>query len=280
MKLCARQYELDFPRPALVMGIVNVTPDSFWDGGKYFTPAAAVTHALELVRQGADIIDIGGESTRPHASPVSVEEELRRVLPVLQELAPQLRVPISIDTRKPEVARAALQSGASIVNDIGANRTDHSMWHLVAGSGAAYVCMHMQGTPETMQYQPTYTDVVLEVEQFFSSRLEQLSHCGVHPEQIILDPGIGFGKTLEHNLQLLGNLNRFRGLGRPLLVGVSRKSFIGRIAGAEADGRLPGALACACLAVEAGVEIIRAHDVNETVQALRMVDAIRARRCR
>ncbi len=278
MKLRAGQFEISFPKPALVMGIVNVTPDSFWDGGRYFTAEAAVAHALELEKQGADIIDVGGESTRPQALPVSLDEELRRVVPVVRQLAAQAQVPISIDTRKPEVARAALREGASIVNDIGANRKDPAMWRLIAETGAAYVCMHMLGTPETMQVNPVYSDVVIEVEQFFSCCLRQLIDCGVSREQIILDPGIGFGKTVEHNLQLLANLGRFRGLGRPLLVGVSRKSFIGKVARVEADGRLPGALACACLAVEAGVQIIRVHDVAETVQALRMVEAIQARR--
>lgn len=260
------------------MGIVNVTPDSFWDGGRYYAPEAAVDHALDLIAEGAEIIDIGGESTRPNAQPVSELEELRRVMPVLEGLMGQVAVPISIDTRKPEVARAALRAGASIVNDIGAHLQDAAMGRLVTETGAAYVCMHMQGTPETMQLNPTYSDVVSEVEQFFSSCLRQLSDCGVAREQIILDPGIGFGKTLEHNLQLLGGLGRFRGLERPLLVGISRKSFIGKLLGAEAGARLPGALASACLAVEAGVQIIRAHDVAETVQALRMSEAILARR--
>lgn len=280
MKLQAGKYEISFPRPALVMGIVNVTPDSFWDGGKYLAPEAAVAHALELEKQGADILDVGGESTRPQALPVPLDEELRRVVPVLREVVKQARVPISIDTRKPEVARVALLEGASIVNDVGANRQDPAMWRLIAESGAAYVCMHMLGAPENMQVNPVYPDVVLDVETFFSSSLKQLSDCGVRPEQIILDPGIGFGKTVEHNLQLLGGLERFSGFGRPLLVGVSRKSFIGKVAGVEADDRLPGALACACLAVEAGVQIIRVHDVPETVQALRMAEAIRARRQR
>ncbi len=260
------------------MGILNVTPDSFWDGGRYYAPEAAVAHGVELASQGADILDIGGESTRPRALPVSTEEELRRVMPVLEQLAGQIAVPISIDTRKPEVARAALEAGASIINDIGANRDDPAMWRLVSETGAGYVCMHMQGTPETMQVHPTYEDVLNEVSSFFFSRLRQLSHCGVSHEQIILDPGIGFGKTVEHNLRLIGGMQRFREFGRPLLLGVSRKSFIGKVTGAEADGRLPGALACACLAVETGVEIIRTHDVGETVQALRLTEAILAQR--
>ncbi len=260
------------------MGIVNVTPDSFWDGGKYFSTQAAVKHALGLAEQGADIIDVGGESTRPQAVPVPEEEELRRVMPVLEGLAGKVPVPISIDTRKATVARRAVEAGASILNDIGANRQERDMWRLAAETGAAYVCMHMQGNPETMQVEPRYEDVVGEVEQFFRSRMAQLRDCGVAAEQIILDPGIGFGKTLEHNLRLLGALQRFGQLERPMLLGVSRKSFMGKLLGAEASARLPGALACACLAVEAGVQIIRTHDVAETVQAVRMSEAILARR--
>jgi dihydropteroate synthase len=278
LKFRARQFEFSFPRPALIMGIVNVTPDSFWDGGRYFDTEAALDHALELVEQGAEILDIGGESTRPGATPVPEKEELRRVLPLLERMERRVAVPISIDTRKPAVARAALELGASIVNDIGAHRNERSMWELVEESHAGYVCMHMQGTPETMQSKPAYSDVVGEVECYFSSQMEQLSHCGIGREQIILDPGIGFGKTLEHNLQLLAALRRFRSLERPVLLGVSRKSFIGKLLGTEAEQRLPGALACAALAVEAGVQIIRTHDVAETVQAVRMAEAIEARR--
>jgi dihydropteroate synthase len=185
-----------------------------------------------------------------------------------------LPVPLSIDTMKPEVARAALEAGASIVNDVGANRTDPAMWRLVAQTGAGYVCLHMQGTPQTMQTNPTYANVVREVDDFFGERLRQLSHCGVRPEQIIFDPGIGFGKKLEHNVQLLGALRRFTRWERPLLLGVSRKSLLGRFSGADPAGRLPAALACACLAVAAGVSIIRAHEVRETVAAMRMAEAI------
>jgi dihydropteroate synthase len=278
LKLRARHYEFTFPRPALVMGIVNVTPDSFWDGGKFFETPAAVAQARELVKEGAEIIDIGGESTRPGAAPVPLAEELRRVMPVLEQLAGRISVPISIDTRKVEVAQTALHAGASIVNDIGANRQDTPMWRLVAEAGAAYVCMHMQGTPETMQLKPNYGNVTAEVESFFFTRLQQLIDCGIAREQIILDPGIGFGKALEHNLELLAGLGRFLALKRPLMLGVSRKSFMGKLLGADAAARLPPALACACLAVEAGVQIIRTHDVLETVQALRMTEAILAQR--
>ena len=278
MILRAGQFELTFPRPALVMGIVNVTPDSFFDGGRFLDAPAAVAHALQLVEQGAEIIDIGGESTRPGASPVSEAEEMRRVIPVIEQLAGRVKVPISIDTVKPGVARAGLAAGASIVNDVAANRDDTALWEVVAEARAGYVCTHMQGTPQTMQVNPDYTDVVREVGEFFSERTRRLSDCGVGREQIILDPGIGFGKTVEHNLQLLGAARNFMGLERPLLVGVSRKSFIGKLLGAEVSARLPAALACACMAVAAGVQIVRAHDVAETVQAIRMTEAILAKR--
>ena len=278
MILRAGQFELTFPRPALVMGIVNVTPDSFFDGGRFLDAPAAVAQALQLVEQGAEIIDIGGESTRPGASPVSEAEEMRRVIPVIEQLAGRVKVPISIDTVKPGVARAGLAAGASIVNDVAANRDDTALWEVVAEVRAGYVCTHMQGTPQTMQVNPDYTDVVREVGEFFSERTRRLSDCGVGREQIILDPGIGFGKTVEHNLQLLGAARNFMGLERPLLVGVSRKSFIGKLLGAEVSARLPAALACACMAVAAGVQIVRAHDVAETVQAIRMTEAILAKR--
>ena len=276
VKLRAGQFEFVFPRPALVMGIVNVTPDSFSDGGRFLDASAAVAHALQLVEQGAGIIDVGGESTRPGALPVAEPEELRRVMPVIEQLAGRIKVPISIDTAKAGVARAALAAGASIVNDVAANREDDALWRLVAETRAGYVCMHAQGTPQTMQAEPIYTDVVREVREFFSERIRRLSDCGVGRDQIILDPGIGFGKTVKHNLQLLGAARSFASFERPMLLGVSRKSFIGKLLGAELAARLPGALACACLAVAAGVQIIRAHDVAETVQAIRMTEAILA----
>ena len=275
--LRARDFEFRFPRPALVMGIVNVTPDSFADGGRFLDPAAAVDHALELVQQGAEILDVGGESTRPGAVPVPEKEELRRVLPVLVGLAGRVRVPISIDTTKPGVAAEALAAGASIVNDVAANRNDDTLWSIVAGAGAGYVCMHSQGTPQTMQANPVYQDVVREVGEFFLERLDRLSDCGVKRERVILDPGIGFGKTLQHNLLLLGAVHSFTGFGCPLLLGVSRKSFIEKLLGPGLTDRLPGSLACACQAVAQGAQVIRAHDVAATVQALRMTEAILAK---
>jgi len=274
MLLRARQFEFRFPGPALVMGIVNVTPDSFSDGGQFGSAEDAANYALKLVKEGAAIIDIGGESTRPRAVPVPEAEELARVLPVIRLLAGRVDVPISIDTMKAGVARAAIEAGASIVNDVAANRSDNELWRIVAETGVGYVCMHMQGTPQTMQNDPHYEDVVAEVGDFLLERVRCLTESGVKTEQIILDPGIGFGKSLEHNLQLLGNLRRFTTLERPVLVGVSRKSFISRLLGTELAARLPGALSCAALAIESGVQIIRAHDVAETVQAARMVEAI------
>jgi dihydropteroate synthase len=278
MILRARQFTFSFPRPAMVMGIVNVTPDSFSDGGQFFDSSKAIEHALQLVAKGAEILDIGGESTRPGAQPVSESEELRRVIPVIEALASQVKIPVSIDTVKPGVARAALLAGASIVNDIAANREDEEMWRVVAESGAGYVAMHMQGSPQTMQDNPTYDDVVKDVVNFFQDRLGRLRNCGVTSEQVVLDVGIGFGKTLEHNLQLLAGLGSFTKLERPLLLGVSRKSFIRKLLGADTGHRLAGSLACASMAVEAGVQIIRAHDVVETVQAVRMTEAVMLRR--
>ena len=301
----ARQFEFTFPRPALVMGIVNVTPDSFSDGGRFLDPAKAVEHGLKLAGQGAEILDVGGESTRPGAAPVPEAEELRRVIPVIEKLVSCLKIPLSIDTMKPAVARAALAAGASIVNDIAAaqrgggfvrspafrrsgvvqetNRLKaelqaDTMWQVVSEFRAGYVCMHMQGTPQTMQAHPAYADVVREVGDFFRERLRRLNASGVAADQVALDPGIGFGKTPEHNLQLLASLRSFTTLQRPVLVGASRKSFIGKLLGAEAAARLPASLACASLAVEAGVQIIRAHDVAETVQAIRMTEAVLERK--
>jgi dihydropteroate synthase len=282
----ARKFEFTFPRSRMVMGVVNVTPDSFSDGGQFFDHNSAVTLGEELARQGAEIIDVGGESTRPGAKPVSEAEELRRVIPVIAALTSRVKVAISIDTMKPAVARAALEAGASIVNDVAANRAEDAMWKLVAETGAGYVAMHMQGTPQTMQVKPRYNDVVREVGEFFAERLERLQAAGVKAEQVALDVGIGFGKTVEHNLQLLAGLESFKRLGRPLLIGVSRKSFLGKVTGndpserqagawgSSGTDRLPAALACTVLAAKAGAQMFRTHNVAATVQALRMTEAI------
>lgn len=271
----AGSVEFEFPRPALVMGILNVTPDSFSDGGRYIDPQQAVDQAHRMVADGAEIIDVGGESTRPGASAVPESEEVRRVVPVVKRLVSEVKVPVSVDTMKPGVAAAAVEAGASIINDVAANRGDAALWQVVAASGVGYVCMHMQGEPRTMQSAPAYTDVVAEVEQFFEDRLGCLCEVGVQAEQVVLDVGIGFGKTLAHNLQLLRALQGFTRIPRPMLLGVSRKSFIDHLLGANVEDRLPASLACACAGVLRGVSILRVHDVAATVQAVRMTEAIR-----
>jgi dihydropteroate synthase len=270
----ARDVTFEFPRPMVVMGIVNTTPDSFADGGWFPDTDSAADHALRLADEGAEIIDIGGESTRPGSDPVSAEEELRRVVPVIERLAKRGDVVLSIDTQKPAVARAALDAGASIVNDVAANRESPEMWQVVAEARAGYVCMHMQGTPQTMQAKPCYDDVLREVGSFFAERLARLAEHGVSGGQVALDPGIGFGKELEHNMKLLSGLNQFSVAQRPLLVGVSRKSFIGKLLGTPLEERLPASLACAVWSVIEGAHIVRVHDVAETVQAVRMAEAL------
>jgi dihydropteroate synthase len=271
----ARHFEFRFPRPALIMGVLNVTPDSFSDGGKFFNPRKAVSHALELIDEGAEILDLGGESTRPNAKPVSEKEELRRVIPVLEKLAGKIKIPISIDTMKPAVARAALQAGASIVSDVAANRAGEAMWKMAAEFRAGYVCMH---APPDLHKLNGQKKIVADVADFFQAQLQKMKAAGILPEQIIFDPGIGFGKTLEQNLALVAHLQAFKKLRRPLLLGVSRKSFIGKLLGAPVNERLPASLACATLAVESGVQIIRTHDVAATVQAVRMAEALLTRR--
>jgi dihydropteroate synthase len=257
------------------MAILNVTPDSFYDGGRRLDPRKAIADGIEMAKAGADVIDIGGESTRPGARPVSEDEELERVLPVIRGLRREIRVPISIDTYKSAVARAALREGADIVNDISALRFDAEMVGLVAAEKVPVVLMHMQGTPRTMQAEPRYRDVVREVGEFLAAQIRYALERGVGPGNIIVDPGIGFGKTLDHNLALLRGLPQLASLGQPLLVGASRKSFIGKILGAEPGERLEGSLVAAAAAVLAGANIIRAHDVKETWNAVRVADAIR-----
>jgi len=263
-----------FPHTPIVMGIVNVTPDSFSDGGYYETTESAVSHALQLESQGAAILDIGGESTRPGAKPVSEEEELKRVVPVIEKLAGQTEAAISIDTQKPSVAKAALRAGAIIINDIAANREEETMWQLAAETNSGYIATHMLGNPKTMQTNPEYKDVLNDVEAFFYCRMERWTDWGMSLEQVVLDPGIGFGKKLEHNLALLKGLEQLTKMERPLAVGTSRKSFIGDLTEAVADDRLPGSLASACRAAQAGGAIVRVHDVRETVQALQVWAAI------
>jgi dihydropteroate synthase len=262
---------VDVPEP-IVMGVVNVTPDSFSDGGAWLDPGAAVAHGHDLARQGADILDIGGESTRPGAEPVAAEEELRRVLPVLEGLAgagPRL----SVDTSKAAVAEAALRAGAAIVNDVTALRGDPAMAALLAAHDGEVCLMHMLGEPRTMQRDPRYGDVVDDVKAFLSERLEFAVAQGIAEERIWLDPGIGFGKTTTHNLELLRRLHELVALGRPLVVGTSRKSFLGAITGREAHARVPATIATNVLALAAGARVFRVHDVAEVRDALLVATA-------
>lgn len=268
-----RDTVLEIDRP-LVMGIVNVTPDSFSDGGRLKNTASAVEHGLKLVADGADILDVGGESSRPRAAPVSEDEELARVVPVVAELAKRVSVPISVDTMKPAVARRCLEAGAAIVNDVSGFR-DAAMIAAAAEYRAGIVVMHMQGTPATMQANPQYADVVREVGAFFEERLTTLAKGGVRPETVCLDPGIGFGKSLEHNLILLADLGVFRRHCRPVCLGVSRKGFIGTVCERAVEDRMPGSLAVACFAAARGeAQVLRVHDVGPTRDAVRMLEAI------
>ena len=254
------------------MGVVNVTPDSFSDGGRYLDAKAAIAHGEELLRDGAEILDVGGESTRPGAEPVGEAEELRRVVPVVEALAHGGVV--SIDTSKSAVAAAAIYAGATMLNDVTALRGDAAMAGLCADRGVGVVLMHMPGNPRTMQDDPRYGDVVDDVKAFLAERVEYALAAGIAEERLWLDPGIGFGKTLEHNLELLRRLGELRELGRPLVIGASRKSFIGKVDGSAVDGRIGGSLASAVLAAAEGADILRVHDVAETAQALAVASAI------
>jgi dihydropteroate synthase len=260
-----------------LMGIVNVTPDSFSDGGLFLDHGRAIEHALELIRDGADLVDVGGESTRPGAPAVPVEQELERVVPVLAGLRDST-APISIDTSKAAVAEAALEAGASIVNDVTALRSDPELAAICAERDCGVVLMHMKGTPRTMQERPAYGDVVDEVRRFLAERIEFATAEGVAEERIWIDPGIGFGKTVDHNLELLRRLGELRDLGRPLVVGTSRKSFIGSLTGREVDERLGGTIASNVLALRAGADVLRVHDLAEVREAIRVAEAILERR--
>ena len=272
-------YKLIFPDRQMilsrthVMGVVNVTPDSFSDGGKYFDQEAAVKHALRLVEEGADIVDVGGESTRPGAGSVSVEEEWRRVEPIIKALERETDVPISIDTMKPEVAWKAIEAGAIMVNDVSGLRNEE-MVKLVAREKVAVIIMHMLGEPRTMQENPAYRDVVKEVKEYLGHQMEVAVKAGVPPEAIVIDPGIGFGKTVQHNVALINHVSDFAELGRPVMIGASRKSFIGKITSANAEDRLEGSIAAAVLATVRGARLVRVHDVRPTVRALKIAEAI------
>jgi len=265
--------EFDFSKRTYVMGILNVTPDSFSDGGRYFTLDLALEHALKMIEDGADIIDVGGESTRPGSDPVPIEEELRRVIPVIKELAKRTKVPISIDTYKSEVARRALDNGALIVNDISGLRFDEKMTEVVAEYKASVVLMHIKGTPKTMQQNPEYKDVISEIYSYLSESVNLALSAGI--KQIIVDPGIGFGKRLIDNLEIIRRLREFKSLGYPILIGVSRKSFIGNILNLPVDQRLEGTAGAVAISVWNGANIVRVHDVKEMVRVVRIVDAIK-----
>lgn len=269
--LTCRDKKLDLNR-TLIMGIVNVTPDSFSDGSKFLDPKAAVAHAIALCEAGADLIDVGGESTRPGAAEVSAEEETDRVLPVIEALVKEIDVPVSIDTYKSATAREALNAGAHLVNDISGFRFDSEMASVTAQFGAAAVLMHIKGQPRNMQQNPVYEDVVQEIKSYLAESIRIAGRHGI--DDIVIDPGIGFGKTVEHNFEILRRLSEFAELGRPVLVGTSRKSFIGKVLGLTVEERLSGSIATAVAAAMNGAHILRVHDVLETKRALAMVDPI------
>jgi dihydropteroate synthase len=275
------EYFLDFHNKRLnlfcrthLMGILNVTPDSFSDGGNFFKTEEAVRQGLKLAEEGADIIDVGGESTRPGSEPVTVEEELRRVIPVIEELAKRTDVPISIDTYKSKVAKEALDSGARMVNDISALRFDPEMKNVVAYYKIPVALMHIKGTPKNMQDNPFYENVVEEIKDYLEESMKIAKDAGIEEEKILIDPGIGFGKTLEDNLKILKNLKKFTELGKPLLIGVSRKSFIGKILDLAVEERLEGSLAVLAVSIMNGANILRVHDVKESKRVARLVDAV------
>ncbi len=273
--LKARAYSLPLHSRVHLMGILNVTPDSFSDGGRFLAPDAAVAHAVAMVEAGADIIDIGAESTRPGSTPVNEQEEIRRLIPVIGEVCRRVTVPVSVDTTKASVAKLALEAGAAIINDISALRNDGEMGTVVAEAGAGLVLMHAQGTPQTMQQAPAYHDVVAEVRQFLAERVQTALEFHIRPAQIMLDPGIGFGKNLDHNLTLLAHIPELASLGYPLLVGVSRKAFIGQVLGRPVEQRMMGAAAASAMAILGGARVIRVHDVGAIRDVVTMIEAIR-----
>jgi len=272
MDFICGHFQLDLTVPR-VMGIVNVTPDSFSDGGKFSNTNLAIQHALKLAEEGADILDIGGESTRPNAVSVGLQEELDRVMPVIEGLVSQVNIPISIDTYKPQVMQAAIAAGASIINDVRALQENGAL-DVVAKSNVGVCLMHMQGTPQTMQINPQYKDVVSEVKAFLATRLQASIVVGLPKSRILLDPGFGFGKTREHNITLIQQLESFAELGQPLLVGLSRKSVLGQVTGNDVDARLYASIATSVIVAQKGAKILRVHDVKATVEALKVVTAI------
>lgn len=273
-----REKRYEFEDPPLLMGIVNVTPDSFSDGGLFLDSTSAVEHALGLVEEGADLIDVGGESTRPGAEPVSIDEELSRVIPVIEQLATKTNVPISIDTSKADVVRQSVEAGATIVNDVSGLRFDPQMANVCRETEVGVICMHMQGTPQDMQDEPHYENVVAEVCDFFSERLQTLEAQGIPRERIVLDPGIGFGKTARHNIEILSQIDRFQMLSRPILIGHSRKRFLEKVIGRPVEERMYGTLGVSIALAAQGTSILRVHDVRATRDAVAAWTAISSRR--
>ncbi|MEE9418325.1 MAG: dihydropteroate synthase [Desulfatiglandaceae bacterium] len=274
-KLSWSDYILDLDERTHVMGVLNVTPDSFSDGGRYFGPDRAVEHGLQMARDGADIVDVGGESTRPYAKRLTCSEEMDRVIPVIEALKRELSIPISIDTYKSEVAQGCLNAGASIINDISALRFDPHMASVAAQGDVPLILMHMKGTPENMQENPLYHDLISEISEFLKDAIDRCVAAGVREDLILVDPGIGFGKTFDHNLAVIKELSRFKSLGRPILLGTSNKAFIGHILGKGANERETGSMATVAAGVMNGAHIVRVHNVKKTVETVRVIDAIR-----
>ena len=268
------QKTLDLSSRTHLMGVLNVTPDSFSDGGRFLKLEEAVKQGLKLAEEGADIIDIGGESTRPGSEPVTIEEELRRIMPVIEELTKRIQVPISIDTYKSKIAKEVLDSGASMVNDISGLRFDPEMKKVIAEYDVPVVLMHIQGTPRNMQENPKYDNLIEDIKSYLNQSISMAEEAGIGEDKIIIDPGIGFGKTLDDNLKILKNLREFKSLGKPVMIGVSRKSFIGKILDLPTDERLEGSLAALAIAVINGANILRVHDVKESKRVAKLVDAI------
>jgi dihydropteroate synthase len=269
-----RKRKLDFSSRTHLMGVLNVTPDSFSDGGKFFKPEDAINQALRMAEQGADIIDVGGESTRPGADAIPVEEELRRVIPVIKEITKKTDVPVSIDTYKSEVAKEALDAGAEMINDISALRFDPQMKEVAFRYNVPVVLMHIKGTPKNMQDNPFYENLIQEISDYLKESIELAENSGIDEEKIIIDPGIGFGKRLEDNLEIIKNLQKLTSLRKPILVGLSRKSFIGKVLDLPLAERMEGSLAALAVAICNGANILRVHDVKESKRVARMVDAI------
>ncbi len=275
-----RDRRVEFGERTRVMGILNVTPDSFSDGGRFFDSRQAIEHGLQMARDGADMIDVGGESSRPGAEPVPVEEELKRVVPVIKALSGETDCLLSVDTRKARVAEASLAAGAHLINDITAMTHDPAMPAVARDQGAGVILMHMRGDPKTMQLAPAYGDVVEEVAGYLEQRIRDLEGVGLSRHSLAVDPGIGFGKTVEHNVSLIARVDRLAHLGRPVVIGLSRKSFIGTITGREVQDRLPGSLAATAYVIQRGAHVIRVHDVKESCDVARLMDILRREEAR